>query len=127
MYRTPKLYTYRFIQCLLFDIISSELIVPHFATASSKCLSASILKTGAMKTKIISLLALAIASITMIVPTVHLVKATGCSYSTAAQSTGKITCTPGGYTLNNGAGGSITCSGGVRTVTANGHTVIQSC
>jgi hypothetical protein len=52
-----------------------------------------------------------------------------CPYSAAAQSTGKITCGPGpnDYAIHGAPGQTITCVGGVRTVTSGGHTVTQTC
>lgn len=50
-----------------------------------------------------------------------------CPYSSATQAIGKVSCTPdGGYTVNNGAGGTIVCSGHTRTVTSGGHTIMQA-
>jgi hypothetical protein len=48
-----------------------------------------------------------------------------CPYSAAALKTGKITCTPGGYTLSGAPGQTIVCSGHSRVVTSGGQSVPQ--
>jgi hypothetical protein len=72
------------------------------------------------------MIVLAAATLALIIPTaIHYVSASSCAYSAAAQSTGKIKCTTGGYTLSGSPGQTITCSGGTRTIVSGGHTVVQ--
>jgi hypothetical protein len=63
-------------------------------------------------------------SFALIIPTVtHYVSASSCAYSAAAQKTGKITCTTGGYILSGSPGQIVTCNGGTRTLVSGGHIV----